>query len=257
MSGGVNILYERKITSEINMKKLLIVDDDALMRYALSTTFHNDTDMDVITASTGQTALKVINENRLDLCFLDVHLPDMNGLDIMMQVRTVSPETRVIIMTGSDVSDSMMKSIQENANCLISKPFELDQVRLFVNRLLSTNKPLYRDERAALVERTPFIKWLADGLRKHKRKLISKSITYYTVRPRSEDVTVLSAADILDISDGGMCIQTACRLDTGHLVRFGDAKMQSEGVVRWSECCGTTNLFRTGIEFVSQASVVF
>ncbi|HXY53538.1 MAG TPA: response regulator [Nitrospirota bacterium] len=131
------------------MKKLLIVDDSILILSALSRTFR-DNETEVMTASNGQTALHAINKNCFDLCILDIHLPDMNGLEIMKLIRTVSPTTRVVIITGSAVSDSMMQSVRENASCLLCKPFELDKIRLIVNRLLTTNK--YQDECVGFVD---------------------------------------------------------------------------------------------------------
>lgn len=119
------------------MKKLLIVDDEALILQALLKAFRNDGELDVITASNGESALKAISNNRFDLCLLDVHLPDMDGLEIMKHVRKVSPETRIVIITGCDVTDIMMRSIRENAHGLMSKPFELVKIRLLVNRLLA------------------------------------------------------------------------------------------------------------------------
>jgi two-component system response regulator (stage 0 sporulation protein F) len=128
-----------------HMKKLLIVDDEILILRVLSKAFCKDGELDVITASNGESALKAISANRIDLCLLDVHLPDMNGLEIMKQIRKVAPETRIVIITGSDVTDSMMKYIRENAHSMMSKPFELDEIRLLVSRLLATDKTLHWD----------------------------------------------------------------------------------------------------------------
>ncbi len=64
------------------MKKILIVDDEFLINYSLSATFQAK-DTEVTTAADGATALKAISENHFDLCFLDIHLPDISGLEIM------------------------------------------------------------------------------------------------------------------------------------------------------------------------------
>jgi DNA-binding NtrC family response regulator len=81
----------------------------------------------------------------------------MKGLDIMKKLREISPATRIIIITGSVVTDAMMKSIQENAHLLLTKPFDIDQVRSSVDRLLVNSEPGFTSETTALLDNEPFI----------------------------------------------------------------------------------------------------
>lgn len=146
------------------MKKILVVDDEYLIRHSLAATF-KDGQAAVMTASDGDAALKAINENSFDLCFLDIRLPDSNGLDIMKTLRRRSPCTQIVIMTASVITEEMMKSIQENARLLISKPFDLDHLKALVNRTLTTGNPLCRDEHAAPEDPGSFVQWIADDMR--------------------------------------------------------------------------------------------
>lgn len=138
------------------MKKILIVDDEFLILYALSKTLVGD-DREIITASNGKDALREIGDRCYDLCLLDLHLPDMNGLDIMKKLREVSPATKIIIITGSVITDVMMKSIQENAHLLLPKPFDVDQVKAFANQMLSLPGPTALAGSTALVDNEPVI----------------------------------------------------------------------------------------------------
>lgn len=235
------------------MNAILIIDDEDLMRYSLSTIFKNE-DTVVTTAADGASAVHAISAGSFDLCFLDIHLPDMNGLDIMKQLRDVSPRTRIVIMTGSDVSDAMMKAIRENAHALISKPFDLTQVKLLVCRILKKDKPLPLDESAAIKDQMSFITWLADDIRKHIRKPITDSITCYAVAPQGDSHAVRLTANILDITETGMCILTDYELKPGHLLRLSDSSAQRSAVVRWSEFSGITETYRAGIQFVAPES---
>ncbi|HEY6011096.1 MAG TPA: response regulator [Nitrospirota bacterium] len=122
------------------MKKILIVDDETLILYSLSKTLF-DQDREIVTASTGKDALREIHDRAYDLCLLDLHLPDMSGLDIMKTLREVSPNTKIMIITGSMITESMMQSIQENAHLLITKPFDLDEVMTFADQLLTQTGP--------------------------------------------------------------------------------------------------------------------
>ena len=236
------------------MKKILIVDDEFLIIYSLSATFQSS-GIDVITAADGRTALKAISENNFDICFLDIHLPDVNGLEIMKKLRFLSPGTKVVIMTGSELSEGMLKSIQENAHMLIAKPFDLDRIKAFVDRMLTSAKPLYRDECTALKDNMSFIKWLADDNRKHERKPLSKGITCYSISPHDgQKVSDTLSAHVIDVSEAGMCIRTDYLLKPGHILRLSDSPGESTGVVRWSMSVGSMESYRAGIQFISEGS---
>jgi CheY-like chemotaxis protein len=237
------------------MKKILIVDDEYLIRYSLAATF-TCANAKVITAADGKAALKAINENHFDLCILDIHLPDMDGLEIMKMLAQASPWTKITIMTGSEVSETMMHVIQKYAVLLIAKPFDLDRLRAFVDQILLTGRlgysPGYSDESRALKDDVDsFVKWFADGCRKYKRIPVTRKINYLAF-PFQERITPdIHTADILDISEGGMRIRTACRLDPGYILKLCGAQVQCEGVVRWSAQSEAPNAHHVGIQFVN------
>ncbi len=122
------------------MKRILIVDDEHLIRHSLSAGLRQD-DTTVEAVSCGKDALSEFERNFYNLCFLDIHLPDMNGLDIMKTVKKASPATKIVILTGSEVDAEMMKSIQENAHLLVAKPFDLDQIKTCTDHLLARGTP--------------------------------------------------------------------------------------------------------------------
>lgn len=233
------------------MKKILIVDDEYLIRYSLSATF-SGTNTEVITASDGKTALNAINENRFDLCVLDIHLPDIDGLAIMKTLGQASPWTKIIIMTGSEVSETMMHAIQKNALLLISKPFDLDRIKAFVDQILTTGRPVYNDKGGALKNDVDsFVMWLADGVRKHKRIPVARRINYFAFPFHDKKTSDRLTADILDISEGGMCLRTDCRLDPGYVLKLCDAQVQYEGVVRWSARSEAAKAHLVGVQFIN------
>jgi CheY-like chemotaxis protein len=232
------------------MKKILIVDDEYLIRYALSATFRGSI-AEVITAADGETALKAINGNRFDLCILDIHLPDMDGLEIMKKLGQDAPWTMIVIMTGSEVSEAMLHDIQQNALLLISKPFDLECIKAFVDQILTTGRPVYSDDCSALNDRDSFVTWFADGVRKHKRIPVSKKINYFVFPFHEKKTADVLTADLLDISVGGMCLRTDCRLDPGYILKVYDAQVQCEGVVRWSALSGAAETHHAGIQFIN------
>ncbi len=234
----------------------MIIDDEDLIRHSLFAAF-NSKDREVITAADRESAFSAISKSCFDLCFLDMHLPDINGLDIMRKLRDVSPRTRIIMMTGSEITDEIMKSVRENAHCLISKPFELEQVKKLVDWILSMGKPSRGEDSVAAVSNISSLQWISDDTRKHQRKPIANTITCYDIAPNGGNATLLTA-NIFDISESGMGIQTDCKLQPGHLIRLSDAPIHGRGVVRWSLLYApeTTN-YRSGIQFVSPENIPF
>jgi DNA-binding NtrC family response regulator len=117
----------------MEMKNILIVDDEDLLCYSLSAALRRN-NIRVKTASCAQDALAEINRTFYNLCFLDIRLPDADGLALMKIVRKTSPETKIIIMTANEIEEDMIKDIEQNSWYFLPKPFELKDVRLLVNR---------------------------------------------------------------------------------------------------------------------------
>jgi len=115
------------------MKNILIVDDEDLICYSLSAALRRN-DTFVKTASCAQDALAEINRTFYNLCFLDIRLPDADGLELMKTVKETSPTTKIIIMTANEIEEDLMRDIQQNSWYFLPKPFELEAVRLLVDR---------------------------------------------------------------------------------------------------------------------------
>jgi DNA-binding NtrC family response regulator len=67
-----------------------------------------------------------------DICFLDINLPDANGLDLMNVFREISPATKIIIMTAVDLNEGQLNDLHKNACHFLPKPFDLEDVRSLV-----------------------------------------------------------------------------------------------------------------------------
>lgn len=117
------------------IKRILVVDDEPLLLQGLGKALETDR-AEVKMVQTGEMALKEIVSSSYNLCFLDVFLPDMDGLEVMKRIKEMSPNTGVIIMTAGVVDEDMKKTIEKNAYMFITKPFDLLQVRMVAKRAL-------------------------------------------------------------------------------------------------------------------------
>lgn len=118
------------------MKNILLVDEENLILYSLSKTLrHEGTDVTAVT--NGKDALSEIQRTFYDICFLDVQLPDSNGLELMKIVHERSPATSIIIMTAGYLNDAQQGSLRSIGCHFFSKPFDLDQVQALVAEISS------------------------------------------------------------------------------------------------------------------------
>jgi DNA-binding NtrC family response regulator len=118
------------------MSKILLVDDKELILHSLSKTLRHG-GAEVTTVTNGEDALDEIRGSSYDICFLDVELPDANGLDLMNIIGEISPTTRIIVMTAVCLNDEQLASLRSHDCYYLPKPFELDQVHSLVAEIMS------------------------------------------------------------------------------------------------------------------------
>lgn len=81
----------------------------------------------------GGQAIKLVGDSKYDIVFLDIRMPEIDGIETLKQVKKISPETKVIMMTGYSVDEMVHRALEENASDIIYKPFEIDKVLSLIN----------------------------------------------------------------------------------------------------------------------------
>jgi len=124
------------------MASILIIDDDEGMCWALERSLQSG-GYRVLTATSGQEGLALFAEhlNNVKLILLDVNLNDMNGLDILKQVRRINASIPVLIMTGYSSMSVALEAINRGAAGYLTKPFDMAGLRKKVSVLLAENQP--------------------------------------------------------------------------------------------------------------------
>lgn len=126
------------------MKKVLVVDDESFLLDGFGKVLRNDA-TEVMTVETGNSALQEIAASSFQLCFLDLFLPDVSGVDVLRRIREISPQTKVIVMTAGVVTPSMQESIERDAYMFITKPFDLLQVKMLARRILEESAGMEKE----------------------------------------------------------------------------------------------------------------
>lgn len=115
--------------------KLLIVDDEQSMREFLEIMLSQD-GYDVMTASTGEEGIEIYRKEAPDLVLTDVRMPGMSGLDLIREIHSIDPTAPTIAITAYASADDAIRALREGAYDYISKPFQLDDLRIVIRNAL-------------------------------------------------------------------------------------------------------------------------
>lgn len=118
----------------MTLEKILIIDDEALVRNFLSETLKRK-NFDVTTAENGLKALQCLKENVYDLVITDMRMPDLTGLDILKKVKAISPSTVVIVITAFGSIENAVEAMRLGAFNYLIKPFSPDTIEAVIEKV--------------------------------------------------------------------------------------------------------------------------
>ena len=144
---------------------LLLVDDDPALLEAFSGTLearfgHFSLD----TCESGAKALELAKRQNYDTIIVDVNMPDMNGFELLTEVKQLQPQTPVLMITGHADRTMMAKAFEGGAADFIPKPFDRDDLvhavrrGLELSRLQSVAVKLEGRHRNTLVEKVGVVR---------------------------------------------------------------------------------------------------
>ena len=117
------------------MAELLIVDDEQGIRQLLTIVFEREGHR-VRVAENGAKAMLLLKQEPADLIVSDVKMPDMGGIELLRAARTLLPDVAVIMMTAFATVDTAREAFKLGADDFIQKPFDVDELKLIVNKAL-------------------------------------------------------------------------------------------------------------------------
>ena len=107
--------------------RILVVDDESTITCALKLLLREH-GYDVDTASTAKEAEALLARRWFDLVFLDLRLPDADGIRLLEHIKQTSPETEVVLMTAHGSLEVTIEAIKRGAFYYLEKPFTFEQV---------------------------------------------------------------------------------------------------------------------------------
>ena len=118
---------------------ILIVDDEKGILDALSAVL-DDEGYTVSTAENGSEALKKIKDDTPSVILLDVWLPDIDGLEILREIRSAYPGVAVIVMSGHGTIETAVRATKLGAYDYIEKPLSMERVHLIVKHAIEQQR---------------------------------------------------------------------------------------------------------------------
>jgi diguanylate cyclase (GGDEF)-like protein len=145
--------------------KILVVDDEPLVRDLIVQIL--EPEQVCQTASSGEEALEIFKNDTFDLVMSDINMGGMTGIELIPQLLALSPDTVIVMLSGNQTIDSAIDAIRSGAFDYVKKPFDIDHVKVAVDRALQHHnllreKRLYENHLEELVlKRTEELNYLS------------------------------------------------------------------------------------------------
>jgi len=121
------------------MNTILIIDDEENLRRSLALILVRN-DYKVTCAANAQEGLIALNAGPFDLVFLDLKLPDRDGIAILPEIRCLYPEMPVVILTAHATLDSAMQAVRQGANDYLLKPIQPEHILRRTEEIIASQK---------------------------------------------------------------------------------------------------------------------
>jgi FixJ family two-component response regulator len=154
-----------------SMYKVLIIDDEKAILDSLSSVL-TDEGLYVFKTTDPREGLKIFEEEGPEIVLLDIWMPDMDGLQVLKQMKSQGKDSRIIAISGHGTISTAVEAVKSGAYDFLEKPLSIEKVMEVISRAL-----------AGEVKREEEAKELRVGITKgydiYKQKTIGKSIVVY------------------------------------------------------------------------------
>src|SRR6266581_2119148 len=108
--------------------KILVADDDATLRSGLRELLEEDGHQ-VVTASDGGEAMRLIDRETFDVALLDLRMPKASGIEVLHRLRASQPGAAAVMITGTGTIDAAVEAMKAGAVDFVEKPYEVETLR--------------------------------------------------------------------------------------------------------------------------------
>ncbi len=126
--------------------RLLVVDDDEQMRRTLVGRFERQ-GMTVYAAAGGEQALRIAADARFDVAVLDLHMPGMNGLELLERLKVRQPDLEALLLTAHSSVETAVAAMKKGAYDYLTKPFHLPELEVHIQKAYEKVQLSRREQR--------------------------------------------------------------------------------------------------------------
>ena len=124
------------------MDKLLLIDDEADVRYSFERIFGQEAGLELHTAGSGEEALELIPQLRPDLVIMDVRMGGLTGIETLQRLREFDSKTPVILMTAFGTTQTAIAAMKHGAYDYVLKPFDVPKLKELVANALAAARAM-------------------------------------------------------------------------------------------------------------------
>ena len=110
------------------MAKIMLVDDAAFMRMMIKNTLTQQGYTDIVEAQDGAEAVTRFDEENPDLVFMDITMPNMDGLQALKKIKEGHPDAKIVMCTAMGQETMVLDAIKSGAKDFIVKPFTPERI---------------------------------------------------------------------------------------------------------------------------------
>jgi two-component system nitrogen regulation response regulator GlnG len=119
--------------------RILVADDEESIRWVLATALSGEGHT-VEQVDGGEAALRRLTEDHYDLALVDIKMPDLDGLSLLSRAREQGVNTPIVIITAQNTMANAIEAMKRGAYDYITKPFDIEEVHLLVQRALEMRR---------------------------------------------------------------------------------------------------------------------
>ncbi len=118
--------------------RLLVVDDEKSQREILAG-FLQKEGYSVALSESGHEALKLFQEKFYEMALIDMKMPGMDGLELLKNIKRISPDTQVVVMTAFGTVETAVSAMKEGAFHYVNKPIDLEELKIILKKAGETH----------------------------------------------------------------------------------------------------------------------
>lgn len=127
---------------------ILVVEDEESLREALKLNLELE-NYEITTADNGPAVLKLVKNEYFDLIILDIMLPDMDGITVCETIRMQHNDVPILFLSARNTSADRVEGLKKGGDDYITKPFNLEELLLRVDKLIVKNKKIREPQAVA------------------------------------------------------------------------------------------------------------